>query len=363
MTAATAVALATTAALTGSAHADPAPAGPETAENTTGRLTLGSPELGGTFDTVAAADAGNVWAFGIADDEGPTWIHRRDGAEWVREELPADWTVRPTVADASAPDNVWAAGQSADGASTLHYDGTSWRAVELDPALVPTDIEAVAKDAVWLLSEPVDGWARAAYFDGEIWRDYPAPEAAHQAVSGVASDAVFAVGYDGDQPTAERWDGTAWQPMDVPDVELPGGEPSAAFDDVYARAADDVWAVGSIHYVDDDERNRYLPLLAHWDGTEWTVQTGDEEGEYTGVTDDGAGGLWLKDGSWDGDLVHRAADGELTRYTPTQEGYELNIPKPTAIPGTTSVLAAGQAYPEGDPDVPVGYGVVFEYEL
>ncbi|RCV56703.1 hypothetical protein DEF23_01700 [Marinitenerispora sediminis] len=352
VTAATAAALATTAALAGPAQAEDG-----------WRLAYGSPELGGTFDVVAAADAGNVWAFGIADDGGPTWIHRWDGADWQREELPADWTLRPTVADASAADNVWAAGVSEDGASTLHYDGTAWRAVELDPALVPTDIEALSEDEVWLLSEPVDGWARAAYFDGEVWRDYPAPESTASAVSGVASDAVFAAGYDGDQPSVERWDGTRWQPMDVPEVDLPGGEPSAGFTDVYARAADDVWAVGDIHYVDDDERNRYLPLLAHWDGTEWTVETGESEGRYSGVTDDGAGGLWIKDGSWDGDLVHRTADGELTRYTPTQDGYELHIPKPTAIPGTTSVLAAGQAYPEGDPDVPVGYGVVFAYGL
>src|SRR5690606_17842882 len=273
----------------------------------------GSGEAGGSFDAVAAAGPDAVWAFGddSAQNDGTTWIHRWDGAEWTREPTPDDWTVVPSAADAASADDVWAAGVSPqDGASALHYDGSSWSAVELDPALRPTDIEAVSPDAVWMLSEPVDGWDRAAFFDGEIWRDYPAPTV-DRALSAVAEDDVFAVGRKGAQPGVDRWNGTEWQEMELPEVELPGGESDATFNDVVAPA------------------------------------------------EDGRGGLWSEDGGWNPVFVHRAADGATTRHEVDGGKYDLSVTSLASVPGGHGAVAAGTAFEEGDPDVFTDHGVVF----
>lgn len=321
----------------------------------------GSGELGGSFDAVAAADGEHIWAFGddSAQNDGATWIHRFDGEKWSRESTPADWTVVPETADASSPDNVWAAGRSPEGeAATLHFDGSAWQSVDLDPALVPTDIEAIDEDHVWMLSTPVDGYDRAAFFDGEIWRDYPAPSV-HGALSAVAADDVFAVGSGGAQPAVERWDGEKWTPMDVPDVELPGGEASAGFDDVLARSADDVWAAGGVHWKDADEKNHERPLLAHFDGKSWSIVATEGDAAYVALADDGDGGLWINEGGWNPTFVHRTAGGEVTRRPISDDTYDLSVSTMAGVPGGNGAVAVGTAFEQGDPDVFTDHGVVF----
>lgn len=321
----------------------------------------GSGESGGSFDAVAAVDDENVWAFGddSAQNNGTTWIHRWDGEKWQQESTPDNWSVVPTAADASAADDVWAAGRSPEGgAASLHFDGTEWTADELDPALVPTDLEAIDPANVWMLSEPVDGYDRAAFFDGEIWRDYPAP-AAHNALSAVSPDDVFAVGGDSGQPGVERWDGEKWNPMEVPEVDLPGGEASAVFEDVFARSTDDVWAAGGVSWKDGDEVNHERPLLAHFDGDAWSIVETEGDSSYDAVADDGSDGLWLNEGSWNPTFVHRTAEGETSRQRLTDEKYDLSIPTLAHVPGGTGAVAVGTAFEQGDPDVFTDHGVVF----
>ncbi|PSL00759.1 hypothetical protein CLV63_101235 [Murinocardiopsis flavida] len=322
----------------------------------------GSAELGGSFDAVAAVDGANIWAFGddSAQNDGATWVHRWDGEKWQKEATPDGWSVVPSTADASAADDVWAAGRSPEGgASSLHFDGDKWEAIELDPALTPTDIEAIDPDNVWMLAKPVDGYDRATFFDGEIWRDYPAP-AAHNALSAVSADDVFAVGGgDGGQPGVERWDGEKWTPMEVPKVDLPGGEASAVFEDVFARSADDVWAAGGVSWKDGDDVNHSRPLLAHFDGDAWSIVETEGDAAYDAVADDGDGGLWLNEGSWNPTFVHRTAGGETTRQQLTDDKYDLSIPTLAHVPGGNGAVAVGTAFEEGDPDVFTDHGVVF----
>src|SRR5690606_41221548 len=71
----------------------------------------GSGEAGGSFDAVAAAGPDAVWAFGddSAQNDGTTWIHRWDGAEWTRGPTPGDRTVVPSAAGAARAGHRWAA--------------------------------------------------------------------------------------------------------------------------------------------------------------------------------------------------------------------------------------------------------------
>ncbi|WP_046470937.1 hypothetical protein [Allosalinactinospora lopnorensis] len=325
----------------------------------------GGPNLGGSFGAVAAGDSMNIWAFGdtSAQNDGTTWVHHWDGAGWSQESTPGDWTLRPVVADASGPRDVWAAGDSPEGgAGILHYDGEEWSSVEFGRTLFPTGIEALAPDDVWLLSESADAAERAMRFDGDSWGTAPAPRVRH-ALSGADSDTLVAVGSVAGQPAADLWDGGEWRPLNVPEVELPPGESSAGFTDVLARAADDVWAVGRLHYKDEEERNHYRPLLAHWDGAEWDLTVEERDAGYDAVVDDGANGLWIAEGAWNPVLVHRAADGAEERHEMADDDYDLSIPALTHVPDTTAAVAAGTAFEKGDPDVFTDHGVVFGHGI
>ncbi|WP_017558956.1 hypothetical protein [Nocardiopsis baichengensis] len=350
----------TAGAVAATALAATALAGPAHADAAQWRQVHGAPEDGGSFTAVAAAGPDAVWAFGDDSAQGPgaTRIHRWDGTEWTPEDVPEGATVEPDTADAVGG-QVWAAGTTPGGqAVVLHRDGGSWTAPRIDPALHPTDLAAADTDAVWMLSRPVDGYDRAVFFDGEIWRDYPAPSVS-QAVAAAGPDAVFAVGSrDDGQPGAERWDGERWSPMEVPEVDLPSGESDAVFTDVLARSADDVVAVGHLFWKDGEDMNHHRPLVGRYDGREWTVETGGEPGSYTAVADAGDGGLWVVDRGWNPVMVHIAADGTTTGQPLSDEKYDLSMAAVDTVPGGGAV-AAGTAFEQGDPDVFTDHGFVY----
>jgi hypothetical protein len=75
---------------------------------------------------------------------------------------------------------------------------------------------------------------------------------------------VWAVGKIGTASLVEHWDGTAWTQVAVPEP-TPGR--SNGLVSVSARAANDIWAVGT--FVDTDSGNE--PYALHYDGTAWHV--------------------------------------------------------------------------------------------
>lgn len=320
----------------------------------------GSVDEGGSYTAVAATAADEVWAFGSdgEDTETPR-LQRWDGQDWQEETAPDALTSTPVAADAGSDGQVWALAHSYDeGASAAHYDGEAWSDADIDPDLEPTALAATGEGNAWLLSGPVMGEPEAAYFDGQVWTPQPAPSVS----AGLGSDeagSVVAVGGQGEDLVVERWDGDAWVPEDIPEVDIPGGEPGASFNDVVVRSADDVSAVGSISWKDSDELNHSLPVLAQYDGTEWTVEVGEDEGSYEAVADDGQGGLYLSDGAWNPVLEHRTADGQVTRQEILAEDHDIVLGGLDSVPdGAGAVMAAG-AVDKGDPDEPSGHGRLY----
>ncbi|MBB4930905.1 hypothetical protein F4561_001725 [Lipingzhangella halophila] len=349
-----AVVLAAVAACGGPAASEPS----SSTRGTEWSAVLGAPDLGGSFSALAATDSANIWAFGDTDAQvdGTTWVYHWDGSDWTRQETPDDWALVPSTADATGPDDVWAAGESpGGGAGVIHYDGTEWSESD-QSGFRPSAIEALAADDVWLLGAAGE---EAARFDGASWSDADSPRVG-TALSGTGSDALFAVGTLDRQPAADMWNGEEWVSMDVPEVDLSvGGEASASFDDVYAHSADDVWAVGDLHYKDSDETNNHRPLTAHWDGTEWEVTVEEHAGSYAAVTGDGAGGLWIEKSAWNPVMLHRAADGTVTEFELAGEDYDYSVPALEHVPGTTAAVAAGTAHVKGDPEEITDHGRIF----
>src|SRR5215204_5333170 len=178
--------------------------------------------------------------------------------------------------------------QALPAASTLGCD-PNWTVVN-SPNVVPastTMINAVATVAA------NDVWAVGQYLSGSIWQTFILRwNGSACAVVAVAANDVWAVGY---YQTGGRfrtlilhWNGTAWSVVPSPNL----GNNNNYLLGVAAVAANDVWAVGYYNtasiYADT--------LLAHWDGTAWTVSPGPSPGTeantLVGVTALASNNVW-----------------------------------------------------------------------
>ncbi|RCV57598.1 hypothetical protein [Marinitenerispora sediminis] len=377
----------------------------------------------GGFTAVAAGGPRHVWAFGTfypagtdpyGGDANPVPRGLRwDGQTWHELDLPASWPDATLAAAASGPDDLWVVGEEAadveraewfvaDPAeyTAMHHDGSRWRRYVLtdllDPALhsgegaeprIVTDLEVIAPDDVWLVAEVgTQVWSRGPgatrhvlHFDGAGWSRAALPPTGYE-LAALGPDNVIAVGTDGRQLTAERWDGAVWRPMPVPEQPLPtgtGGRDRYEFTGVHAEAPDDVWAVGRLVNSDGLSSVRGA-VLAHWDGTAWQVALDDPDRSYLSVTGDGAGGLWITRGAGgilpeppaiDGDLLHRGPGGAMTPYdvdaaAPPDRVYHDAAPNPlertsvVRVPGTTDLVVAGTLTETSDGDPVTQHGAV-----
>lgn len=92
---------------------------------------------------------------------------------------------------------------------------------------------------------------------------------------------AWAVGYRADEHEEIKedltfgvilhWNGSQWQPVDVPGLDKLAGSAqymSIAFYGVDAYSSNDVWVVGSASGLSN---NRARPLIMHWDGAGWHI--------------------------------------------------------------------------------------------
>ena len=85
-------------------------------------------------------------------------ILRRDGTKWKRVQLPS--FALGTVIDgvkAISPRNVWAVGEESTKNLVLHWNGRSWKKVQVqNPGTVENifyDIDALSADEIWMVGE------------------------------------------------------------------------------------------------------------------------------------------------------------------------------------------------------------------
>jgi hypothetical protein len=181
------------------------------------------------------------------------------------------------------------------------------------------------------------------------WTIVPSPNpaadfSAFYAVSGVASNDVWAVGSSGDfvqVPLTEHWDGAQWTVVPSPNIEF------SHLYGVAATSSNDVWAVG---YRFDDLLRETLPLVLHWNGTNWSVAAipypnGSPHGEAVlyGVTALGPNDLWAVG-------YHREANEQITHSLLAHwNGTQWSIvPDPNPNPSAGNVLRAVSASSASD---------------
>jgi hypothetical protein len=230
---------------------------------------------GGFLFTVVALTPTDAWAVGLDySTDGPFFEHW-DGARWTRVDSPGFGSMA-TIASLTdvSPTDIWAGGLKSRGSLTEHWDGIRWRIVRSPPGSV-LDLSAVASDDVWGVGNTYGGispkpWSM--HWDGSSWSTIPTPaptsgdNALLRSVSTVASDDVWAVGYDEGPSTPgpffEHWDGAAWSI--VPSPPTPETTQLMA---ISAVDGSDIWASGQVFF---DDGNSGV-ITEHWDGNAWTV--------------------------------------------------------------------------------------------
>ena len=184
--------------------------------------------------------------------------------------------------------DAWAVGGAGNENWIIRWNGTAWNTVS-SPRPDPDDddnlrsVSAISANDAWAVGNYLD-WlpdhtfrTLTMHWDGVAWSAIPSPtggfDTTLRSVSARASNDVWAVGRSStnefntySQPLAIHWNGTGWitTPMQNP------GEWSG-LNAVHARAANDVWAVGSRASYESQQ-----PIIYHWNGSQWSGQIGGQ---------------------------------------------------------------------------------------
>lgn len=158
-------------------------------------------------------------------------------------------------------------------------DETTGTQVHAAAALSPDSAWAVGgiyHNGVGPVSNTDAAGALIEHWDGTQWSAVPNPAASRPGawLAGInartASD-IWAVGQqsdpDGnDMPLVEHWNGTQWT-----EITAPAGNQGSALYSVSADAPDDVWAVGA--QTLPGTTDAAAVLAEHWDGSRWSIVT------------------------------------------------------------------------------------------
>lgn len=192
---------------------------------------------------VAAVSPTDIWAVGGGwSDIEETLIEHWTGAGWQRVKEPSvpNFHYDLWAVDAVSARDVWAVGDGSTPeqwpratAVIAHYDGTSW-------SVVPAPVPPSSNSAVLANSDTLSGVDMLSATDGWAvgWRD-----------------TWFDTGETTEQPLVMRWQNGQWVRAGLPDID------DGMFEHVYARADNDVWAVGS---------SGRSALVMHFDGVRWS---------------------------------------------------------------------------------------------
>ncbi|MEO5951985.1 MAG: S-layer homology domain-containing protein [Chloroflexia bacterium] len=255
---------------------------------------------------VEAVASNDVWAVGFYRHFSPLeLIMHWDGSQWTVINTPQTPIASLAAVDARNANDVWAAGGINSNPIFEHYDGTGWGVVA-DPAIAnPAYLNGIVSVAA------NDAWAVGA-----------------EVIGGVNHSLV------------ERWDGSAWAVVTVPDVGRLYGIDSAA--------SNDIWAAGEGSFL-------------HWDGANWSAIAAPVTGQLFGVDVISSDSIWAV-GTKNVGGINRTLTEKYFRpcgtatstpvstntaqptFTPTSSQTATNTPQVTTTPSATQ---SGTGTPQG----------------
>jgi len=191
-------------------------------------------------------------------------------------------TSRLSAVTTTADGQAFAAGAhtTADGDRTLavHWTGVRWERMGTRNRAGSTDLYGVAArgpDDVWAVgSSSSDGFLTTRtvieHWNGRSWKlgRSPNPDEFQNELTHVAvgrDGSLFAAGHTSTGTLLVHRVHGRWHAVAVP---VPDGFASAFLEGIAVRSRDDVWLAG---YGQRSSDGQARPLVAHWDGSAWTV--------------------------------------------------------------------------------------------
>lgn len=234
------------------------------------------------LSAVAAVTPGDAWAVGHYFDNNEhqhQLIEHWDGAQWSILSTPQNISGASDLQSVAAltPADVWVLG----GSSIEHWNGTQWSIVP-NPGAVVYDllgVAAVATNDIWAVGNAENNGGLnqplIEHWNGQRWSIVTGAPIGNavgrvEAISALAANNIWVAGSMKDPQTnygrglIEHWDGVQWSVSRA----VPYGQQSY-LTGIAAVSAADVYAVG--YYYDTSPRHTILPLLEHWNGTQWSV--------------------------------------------------------------------------------------------
>ncbi|HEX4223157.1 MAG TPA: hypothetical protein VHZ97_12390 [Pseudonocardiaceae bacterium] len=243
-----------------------------------------------------ASGFGMTWAVG--GTAIGTAILRREGSSWHRVPTPDIGPVRRAVVASDV--DVWAVGLG----HCLHWDGHRWHEVPMPTRrgerTLLAEFAAFGPDALYCVGQATrlnDPWqARGVVqrWDGTHWHELALPDVARYwglfGVDGASPDDVWVVGADAEQPIILHWDGRAWTRTPIPATGPGWGQ----LTEVVALAAHDVWATGGLATRPGSNAMRRCTqaLAMHWDGRHWSLARPPSEAVHVDQLIHGDGQIW-----------------------------------------------------------------------
>jgi hypothetical protein len=218
------------------------------------------------YTAVAAADAGDAWAFGSTNiagvpAPGTSVAERWDGTQWSRSSLPSGLHSEINAASVVSASSLRAVTQG--GGDILHWNSSQWSVADQVPGsgLLFTGITAVSDRDVWAFGCSVAGPGTGTWhFDGHTWTQVTGSAIGLVSASAVSASNIWAIGTTATGPCGDlltHYSGTSWQPVTA--TALNG----LLFSSILALSRTNVWATAG--NGDDGQAQ-----LVHFNGSTWT---------------------------------------------------------------------------------------------
>jgi hypothetical protein len=274
-----------------------APANPAQAATWSATPTPNASAQRNLFTGVDALSTTNAWAVGYFDAATAPWQRplaaRWDGAAWrlASPSTPSGGGWLSGV-DGSASNNIWAVGATGTTALIQRWNGTAWSSMSSPSPPGATNsalsgVKTFGASSAWAVGNAVVPGGNPSNrtliqrWNGASWTSVasPSPDPVQNllvAVDGVAANDVWAVGnmghdgYGGGTVAGLvlRWNGSTWTRATIPGADSTFS--IITLRDVLARAANDVWVVGSAFHR---QLFREVPYVLRWNGQTWRHAT------------------------------------------------------------------------------------------
>lgn len=304
------------------------------------RVHYGASGNASGYSAVIAIGKNAAWAFGGTNPGGASTpaAERWNGTRWVASALPGGLHGFIVAAAASAPNNVWAAG---DG-YVLRWNGAKWSVAKVwSTGDQVTSLAAISPTNVWVFgSSSFSGQSSLGtwHYNGHRWAPVAAAAGIYRASAAAAND-IWAITISPRGGSVVHFNGTAFADVRAADAVLAQTQLS----DVLAVSRHNVWVSGTTPV---NAAVGHL-VLAHWNGkcwrrfiAPWPVQQSER------FATDGAGGVWIpvvtggnSSATW---ILHLSRDGDWTRsQIAAARGSGVGVGDLALVPGTTTLWGTG----------------------